>query len=175
MKIINRLIIVIGIGGILSGQEAFLASDAPSSPDGNRMEMMVVWRLTEHLKLTPEQAEVFFPAMRVHREKIKKLNTERVEAGHTMVERAERGETITDKDYKAFLKLISDLEKQKIDFRSDYLNRLEGVLTNTQRVKLMIFDERFKNELKRNARERRDAINQSKRMMGQNRRPNKRF
>ena len=175
MKIINQLIIVIGIGGILSGQDVPPTPEMPLNPGGKRMEMMVVWRLTEHLKLTPEQAEVFFPAMRVHREKIKKLNTERVEAGHTIVERAERGETITDKDYKAFLKLISDLEKQKIDLRSDYLNRLEGVLTNTQRVKLMIFDERFKNELQRNVRERREAINQSKRMMGQNRRPNKRF
>ena len=175
MRRIHLLPILVCLTGIIIGQEAVPVSEPPSGPDGNRMEMMAVWRLTEHLKLTPEQAEVFFPAMREHREKIKKLNTERVAAGRTMVERAERGETITDKDYKAFLKLISDLEKQKIDLRSDYLNRLEGVLTNTQRVKLMIFDERFKNELQRTVRERREAINKRDRMMGQNRRPNKRF
>ncbi|MBC8402582.1 MAG: hypothetical protein H8E14_13930 [Candidatus Marinimicrobia bacterium] len=175
MKKMNQILIIFGLLGMLAGQEAALAPEAVLTPGGNRMEMMVVWRLTEHLKLTPEQAEVFFPAMREHREKIKKLNTERVAAGRTMVERAERGETITDKDYKAFLKLISDLEKQKIDLRSDYLNRLDGVLTNTQRVKLMIFDERFKNELQRNIRERREAINKRDRMMGQNRRPNKRY
>ena len=175
MKKMNQILIIFGLLGMLAGQEAALAPEAVLTPGGNRMEMMVVWRLTEHLKLTPEQAEVFFPAMREHREKIKNLNTERVEAGRTMVERAERGETITDKDYKAFLKLISDLEKQKIDLRSDYLNRLDGVLTNTQRVKLMIFDERFKNELQRNIRERREAINKRDRMMGQNRRPNKRY
>ena len=48
-----------------------------------KMEMMIAWRLTEHLKLTNEEAEKFFPRFREHREamdalaeKEKKLNTE---------------------------------------------------------------------------------------------------
>ena len=33
-----------------------------------KMEMMMAWKLTEHLKLTNEEAEKFFPRFREHRE-----------------------------------------------------------------------------------------------------------
>ena len=35
-----------------------------------RMESMVIWRLTDHLELSSEQAEKFFPRFREHREEL---------------------------------------------------------------------------------------------------------
>ena len=35
-----------------------------------KMEMMMVWKLTEELALTPEQAEKFFPRFRQHRDEL---------------------------------------------------------------------------------------------------------
>ena len=39
-----------------------------------KMEMMMVWRLTEALELNTEQAEKFFPRFREHRKGIEKIS-----------------------------------------------------------------------------------------------------
>ncbi len=41
-------------------------------PSQERMEMMMTWKLTEDLDLTPEQADKFFPLLRAHREVCRK-------------------------------------------------------------------------------------------------------
>ena len=51
--------------------------DAPIRSE--RMESMVIWRLTDHLELSSEQAEKFFPRFREHREDIKQLDNDQRE------------------------------------------------------------------------------------------------
>ena len=51
--------------------------DAPVRSE--RMESMVIWRLTDHLELSSEQAEKFFPRFREHREEIKQLDNDQRE------------------------------------------------------------------------------------------------
>ena len=58
--------------------------DSPErDPDrSDKMEMMMIWKLTDELDLTPEQAEKFFPRFRKHRnelDEVKKM--ERALAG----------------------------------------------------------------------------------------------
>ncbi len=157
----------------LSATCVFTQEAAPDldRPDPSRMEMMALWRLTDHLKLTTDQAEIFFPVMRAHKEAMGDLNRQRIEVGKTMLDRAERGESISDKEFGDFLNQVADIEKEKIQLRKKYFKDLEGRLTNTQLIKLMIFDEKFKNELKRQAREKRDRLDRSQKMMGKSRRP----
>ena len=50
--------------------------DAPVRSE--RMESMVIWRLTDHLELSSEQAEKFFPRFREHREEIKQLDNDQI-------------------------------------------------------------------------------------------------
>ena len=43
----------------------------PGGQYGNRMEMMMVWKMTEYLNLSEQQAEKLFPRMRRQRVKMK--------------------------------------------------------------------------------------------------------
>ena len=43
----------------------------PGGQYGNRMEMMMVWKMTEYLNLTEDQAEKLFPRMRRQRVQMK--------------------------------------------------------------------------------------------------------
>ena len=66
----------------------------------NKMEIMMVWKLTDELDLTPEQAEKFFPRFRKHRnelDEVKKM--ERALAGE-MRKKMGEDEDLSEKDVK---------------------------------------------------------------------------
>ncbi len=159
MKIISQLIIVIGVVGLLSGQDVPPAPEAPLGQGGNRMEMMAIWRLTENLKLTPDQAEIYFPAMRENRAVINQLEQEQRAMQKTMLDKAERGEEITDRDLESFIKELKAIEHRKLDIREQHIKDMENTLTNVQRVKLTVFKDQYRHELQKNMREARQNYN----------------
>ena len=120
-----------------------------------KMEMMVVWRLTEHLKLTPEQAEKFFPRMRSHKEKLAEIQKEHKQLMESMHEKIQRGDEINNKEIKSQLKTIAEFENKKLDLQEKFILDLENVLNNAQRAKLIGFDRRFRGEVKDQMREHR--------------------
>ena len=52
-----------------------------SNSKKQRMDNMMIWRLTDKLELTVEQSESFFPQFRQFREDVKKMNDEEREIG----------------------------------------------------------------------------------------------
>ncbi|MFH1851547.1 MAG: hypothetical protein ABIA75_04315 [Candidatus Neomarinimicrobiota bacterium] len=135
-------------------------------PNAEKMELMATWRMTEYLKLTSEQAQVLFPLLREQRERTAELNRQRRELGKDLLDRAERGEDISNTEFRSMLDKISTLEKQKIEYQTEYLNSLQGKLTNLQRVRLMMFEERFRKELQQNIKQQRDVLDRHRRSMG---------
>ena len=133
---------------------AFLISNSIAQEDkkkerrSEKMEMMTVWKLTEHLKLTEEQAEKFFPRMRSHKEKLAEIQKEHKQLMDSMHEKIERGDEINNKEIKSQLKTIAELENKKLDLQEKFILDLEGVLNNAQRAKLIGFDRRLKQEIK---------------------------
>ena len=113
-----------------------------------KMEMMMVWKLTEHLKLTNEEAEKFFPRFREHREtmgaftdKEKKLNAE-------IKEKIERGDALSNNDLDKLLDELSGLERKRIKEKKSFIAGLEGHLNNVQRAKLIGFEHRFRKDVR---------------------------
>ena len=113
-----------------------------------KMEMMMAWKLTEHLKLTNEEAEKFFPRFREHREtmgaftdKEKKLNAE-------IKEKIERGDALSNNDLDKLLDELSGLERKRIKEKKLFIDGLEGHLNNVQRAKLIGFEHRFRKDVR---------------------------
>ncbi len=113
-----------------------------------KMEMMMAWKLTEHLKLTNEEAEKFFPRFREHREtmdaftdKEKKLNAE-------IKEKIERGDALSNNDLDKLLDELSGLERKRIKEKKSFIDGLEGHLDNVQRAKLIGFEHRFRKDVR---------------------------
>ena len=63
-----------------------------------KMEMMIAWKLTEHLKLTNEEAEKFFPRFREHRETMDGLVEKEKIINTEIKDKIERGDALSNKD-----------------------------------------------------------------------------
>ena len=113
-----------------------------------KMEMMMAWKLTEHLKLTNEEAEKFFPRFREHRETMHALTTKEKELHTEIKEKIERGDVLSNKDLDKLLDQLSVFEEKKMKEKKSFIDGLEGYLNNVQRAKLIGFDHRFRKEVR---------------------------
>ena len=123
-----------------------------------RMEMMMTWKLTEELDLTPEQADKFFPRMKVHRENLENIDAELKEAAKDIRRKIEDGKDISDNEFNKMFEMATDLERQKIDERTRFMSELNGILDNTQRVKLTMFKNKFAKDMQEQIRIKRKSM-----------------
>ncbi len=112
-----------------------------------RMEMMMTWKLTEELELTPEQADKFFPRMKAHRNNIESIETEMRETVKDIRRKVEDGKDISDSEFNKMFNKVTALEKQKVDEKTRFITEMNGILDNTQRVKLTMFKNKFAREM----------------------------
>mgnify|MGYP002641631277 FL=1 len=114
-----------------------------------KMEMMMVWKLTDELDLSPEQAEKFFPRLRKHRnelDEVKKM--ERALAGE-MRKKMGEDEDLSGKDVKNTVKKTTELRKKVVDIESRFLLGMDDILSPRQLAILCM----FKHKMMRNIRE----------------------
>lgn len=123
----------------------------------DRMEMMMTWKLTEELELTPEQADKFFPRMKAHRDNIEKINAKILETVKDIRRKVEDDKEISDSEFNKMFSKVIVLEKQKVDERVRFMTELNGILDNTQRVKLSLFKHKFAREMQDEIRMRRKS------------------
>jgi len=123
-----------------------------------RMEMMITWKLTEELDLTPDQADKFFPRMKVHRENLENIDAELKEAAKDIRRKVEDGKEISDSEFNKMFEKATDLERQKIDERTRFMSELDGILDNTQRVKLTMFKTKFARDMQEQIRTKRKSM-----------------
>lgn len=107
-----------------------------------RIRTVKIWKLTEALELTEEQAEKFFPKYHKFESRIRDLNQAREKELRKLRELTEE-EEVSDKDLE---KVIDECEKlgmkifeEKKAFRKD----VKGVLSSWQVARLVLFENRF--------------------------------
>jgi len=126
---------------VLNGQE--------NHPKKN-MKIMMKWKLTEYLDLNEKQAEKFFPKMNMHEKNMKEINN-KIKLLKENLENQINSQ-LSNSPYmpnnKNNIEELRKLEKIKIDIKSDYMLSLQTVLEPNQLSKLLIFDKKFKKELR---------------------------
>ena len=108
-----------------------------------KMEMMMVWKLTDELDLSPEQAEKFFPRLRKHRnelDEVKKM--ERALAGE-MRKKMGEDEDLSGKDVKNTVKKATELRKEVVDLESKFLLGMDDILSPRQLAILGMFKQKM--------------------------------
>ena len=113
-----------------------------------KMEMMMAWKLTEHLKLTNKEAEKFFPRFREHRETTDAFTDKEKKIYSEIKEKIERGDALSNNDLDKLLDELSGLERKKIKEKKSFIDGLEGHLNNVQRAKLIGFEHRFRKDIR---------------------------
>jgi hypothetical protein len=127
--------------------------------DRKNMKTMNIWKLTEELDLSEEQAEKFFPKFRAQQEKMEKLREEGKESLKLIFESLKEGKDISESVLNDALMTFERLEQQKINDKIAFIKSLGGTLTNTQRAKLMIAPHKMRREAKDNIKKHKKSRN----------------
>ena len=121
-----------------------------------RMEMYAIWKLTENLNLDEKQAEVFFPKLNSHKDKMEEMGKERRDIWEDIVLKAKKGEKVTDKELETARNKTKALEKKVTAEREKFANGLSGVLSNEQQVLFQISGREMVNDVKQRMRDHRE-------------------
>ena len=115
-----------------------------------RRETRIIWRLTEELELTTEQAEKFFPKHREHRKIIESLRDQILDLSEKNWDKINNQdvEEITYADITKVIKNHQDLRKKIIDIETEFIFKMEELLTPKQLAILATFKERMIREMK---------------------------
>jgi len=129
-------------------------SKGPGGQYSERMEMMLIWKLTDELELTEDQAENFFPLMRSHQKDVMELRRQEKLMFEPMYNKIKSGDKINQSEVNNLLNEISAIDKKKSKTRIDFIERSGDVLEPQQQLKLLMFEPKMKSEVQREMRER---------------------
>ena len=117
----------------------------PKKDRHERKETMIIWKLTEELELTSEQAEKFFPEHREHRANIEELREKIENLGE---ESWGNFDNINSKEITKIIKERQDLKKKIIDLETEFIFNMENLLNSKQLALLATFKSRMMNDMR---------------------------
>jgi len=137
----KKLVILLGLVAISSSQ--------PFNNDDPRaiIEKVRIYRLTQELDLTTEQAIEFFPKLNELQKIEKAFRQKKIQILFEL-----RNLLRTDADDKEILKVVSkyeDIQRKKIEDQIEKIKEMWKILTPVQRAKFLIFQEEFDDEIRK--------------------------
>ena len=109
----------------------------------DKMQMMMVWKLTDELALSPEQAEKFFPRFRQHRDELDEVKKMERALGKEMIQKLKKDKDISEKDVKETVKKITELRKKHVDLEAKFLLGMDDILSPRQLANLGMFKQKM--------------------------------
>lgn len=153
-----------GQGGLLHKHpKEFYNDNIKSKNKRDRMENMMIWRLTNQLELETEQAEVFFPIYREHINEIKELNEMQKEIADKIKNDIDNNRAFSKTGVRNILLKYHSLEEKKLDQKKMFLEKVENILESKQVAILGIFKHKMMKEMKKEIRGYRDYKSKEKR------------
>ena len=126
----------------------------PGGQYQNRMETMMVWKLTDYLNLSEQQAEKLFPRMRRHRVRMGDLHAEEKDLFDSYLSKIKKEEKISQSDVNTMLKKMESLEQKKSTNRIDFIRSTKDILDPEQQIMFMSFEPYMKQEAQKGMKER---------------------
>lgn len=137
--------------GVILGQEA---PPPPDPPQRERMDMMRMWRMTEFLNLSEEQAQKFFPRYNALTSDLEEMSQKQRELMKELRESVKEGKVVKEKEVDETMAELIGIEKQKLDKEKAFVEEIGNVLTSEQKAKYVVFEAHFREELRERIRER---------------------
>ncbi len=112
-----------------------------------KIEAQKIAFITRILELTPEEAQKFWPLYNEYQAKEKELRPDF---------KKKRPKNITEKEANELIDSFFENEQKRLNLTKNYYNKFKMVLPATKVVKLHFAERRFKEELLKRIKERRD-------------------
>ena len=135
-RYMNKIVIILMSCSIIFCQPG--KARGPGGQYENRMEMMMVWKLTDYLNLSEQQAEKLFPRMRNHRVEIGKYHKDEKELFDS---------------YLSMLKKMETLSQKKSNNRIKFIRSTSDILEPNQQIMFMSFEPYMKEQAQKGIKE----------------------
>jgi Spy/CpxP family protein refolding chaperone len=110
-----------------------------------RMHLIKLWRLVDELEVDEEQAATFFPVWSKHERERKEILKRRKEATEEL---SELLDAESHKKIEAQLSVVREIDAELQDLDRQFKERLGDVLSVNQEAKLLLFEDRFRTDLR---------------------------
>jgi len=110
-----------------------------------------VYQMINDLKLTTEQSEQFFPMLRSHIMKMQNIEQKILE----LYKKVNNDNSIDKVECRKIKDKLMNLENKKVSEKSQFLTELESVLEPEQIARYMLFDRKFRRDLRQHLKYRR--------------------
>ena len=146
MKVLFLAISLIIVSSIQSFSQMH---DNPPHRMRDKLNQLEKIKLIEVLEMNEETTLRFFSRRNEHQTKIDEL-TKRADEIITQMEVIfKAGKVYTEEELKSLVEEANTNHTEIVQAKSDFINSLDDILTTEQIAKLIIFERRFKDELKR--------------------------
>ncbi len=146
---------------IVSSTQSFSQMhDKPPHHMRDKLNQLEKIKLIEVLEMDEETTLRFFSRRNEHQVKIDELakRTDEIITQMELIFKA--GRVYTEAELKSLIEEANTIHSEIVQTKSDFINSLDDILTTDQIAKLIIFERRFKDELKRAMFKRRKYRNQ---------------
>ena len=151
-RYMNKIVIIIMSFSFILCQPG--KARGPGGQYQNRMETMMVWKLTDYLNLSEQQAEKLFPRMRRHRVRMGDLHAEEKDLFDSYLSKIKKEENISQSDVNTMLKKMENLDQKKSTNRIDFIRSTKDILDPEQQIMFMSFEPYMKQEAQKGMKER---------------------
>lgn len=127
-----------------------IAQPGPWGPPGDsprRLETLRIWKMTEYMDLSEEQAAAFFPALNEHRDRREDLDSTEGAIQRELMKAIEEGELDQELVDEKVARLTK-LHEQRLRMETRFMRSLSEYLTPEQQAKYLVFERRFRHMLR---------------------------
>ena len=114
--------------------------------NGFNSRLMIMWRLVDYLSLDEDTATLFFPLYREYMKTRESLMKDQRTLTKKIVKNAD-DESVPVKDLKKDLAKLLGNEKSLSDAQKNFYKKSEKILSDRQYIKLIIFNDKLKDDL----------------------------
>jgi len=132
---------------LLSHADVFAQPDRRNGPSQERLELLKLWRLVDELEITEEQSVRLFPVLSAHRRAVRDLQAKHRTVGEDL-ERLLQKEGVSDGELRDKMGALRLLESQESELKSSFHKQLEGLLSARQQAQFLLFEGRFRGDLR---------------------------
>ena len=123
--------------------------DRPPQHMRDKLNQLEQIKIIEVLEMNEETTLRFFSRRSILQTKMEELTEHANEIITRMEVIFKAGKVYTEEELKSLIVEANSIHSQIVQLKSNFINSLDDILTTEQIAKLIIFERRFKNELKR--------------------------
>ncbi len=119
-----------------------------TAQDMTNIENYRIYKMSEFLELTPEQAEAFFPLLRQYEKNISGI----AEQENTLYEslKARKGkEEISSEELQQIMNQVNQFEMKRVELKQQFMKQTGKMLSPGQSSRVPFFEKEFRKDLQR--------------------------